>query len=300
MAKAKGGLGRGLGALLPEYDELLNDGSEKVQELELDQIIPNAEQPRKIFDEDGLRDLTESIRENGVLQPILVTPRDGKYQIIAGERRWRASKKAGLSTIPAIVRDVADEKLLEQALIENVQRTDLTPIEEARAYRTLQERYGYTQEVLSKRVGKSRSAISNSMRLLSLPEDVQEMVEEGKLTVGHVRPLLSVNEPSWQSSFAHEVYQANLSVREVEKAVKNFLKRSEVMESPVLESKSEDAQEQQKLSDALRILQDQLAQRLSTKVTIKAGRGKGGKLILEYYSQEDLKRIIDAMGGQFY
>lgn len=300
MAKAKGGLGRGLGALLPEYDELLNDGSEKVQELELDQIIPNAEQPRKIFDEDGLTDLTESIRENGVLQPILVTPRDGKYQIIAGERRWRASKKAGLSMIPAIVRDVADEKLLEQALIENVQRTDLTPIEEARAYRTLQERYGYTQEVLSKRVGKSRSAISNSMRLLSLPEDVQEMVEEGKLTVGHVRPLLSVNEPSWQSSFAHEVYQANLSVREVEKAVKNFLKRSEVMESPVLESKSEDAQEQQKLSDALRILQDQLAQRLSTKVTIKAGRGKGGKLILEYYSQEDLKRIIDAMGGQFY
>ena len=157
MAKAKGGLGRGLGALLPEYEEIMNnsDGEHRVVDMELEKLFPNPNQPRKTFDEDKLIDLAESIREHGILQPIIVTPRDGKYMIIAGERRYRACKRIGLETIPALIREMEDEKIMELALIENVQRDDLTPIEEARAYELLQTRYGYTQEKLSERMGKA-------------------------------------------------------------------------------------------------------------------------------------------------
>ena len=200
-AKGKGGLGRGLGALMTDYEEisLALEHKEGVIELELDKVFANPEQPRKHFDEDKLTDLTESIKEHGVLQPILVTVRDDKYMIIAGERRYRAAKAAGLTVIPALIRELSDEQVMEIALIENVQRDDLSPIEEARAYDMLQSRFGYTQERLAQRMGKSRSAIANNLRLLALPADVQQMVEDGKLTVGHVRPLLSINVPEWQS-----------------------------------------------------------------------------------------------------
>ena len=301
MAKAKGGLGRGLGALLPEYEEIVetHNGRDGIVELELDKIFPNPDQPRNTFDEDKLTDLAESITEHGVLQPIIVTPRNDKYMIIAGERRFRASGRAGLKTIPALVRELDDEKIMELALIENVQRDDLSPIEEARAYDVLQTKFGYTQERLAKRMGKSRSAIANSTRLLALPEDVQQMVQDGKLTVGHVRPLLSINVPEWQSAFAQEVYQSNLSVREVEKMVKKAVDEGHVTwetEEVLFQA----PQKYKKLPSELRTLQDQLAERLSTKVNIKKNRDGSGKLVIEYYSEEDLTRIFDALKGDFY
>lgn len=298
-SKAKGGLGRGLGALLPDYDEMIETaGKEGVIELELDKIVPNPEQPRKSFDEDKLADLADSIREHGVLQPILVCPRGQNYMIIAGERRFRASQRAGLKTIPALIRELDEEEVMELALIENVQRDDLTPIEEARAYDVLQRRFGYTQELLAKRMGKSRSAIANATRLLALPDDVQEMVADGKLSVGHVRPMLIVEEPEWQSAFAHEVYQGNLTVRDVEKMVKETVKRGKVeytTQTVLFEAPAPPV----KTADELRSLENQLAERLSTKVSIKS-TGRGGKLIIEYYNDEDLKRIFDGIGGEFY
>lgn len=301
MAKAKGGLGRGLGALLPEYEEIIetHNSSDGVVEIELEKIFPNPDQPRKTFDEDKLMDLAESIREHGVLQPILVAPRDDKFMIIAGERRYRASKRAGLATIPALIREMDDEKVMELALIENVQRDNLTPIEEARAYDVLMNRFGYTQERLSKRMGKSRSAIANITRLLALPEDVQQMVQEGKLTTGHVRPMLSIDVPEWQSAFAHEIYQSNLSVRDVEKMVKSSLDSGMVQweEKEVL---FHNRAKYKKLPDNLRTLQEQLAEKLSTKVSIKKNTDGSGRLIIEYYSEDDLKRVFDALNGSFY
>lgn len=301
MVKAKGGLGRGLGALLPEYEEIVENhsGKDGIVELKLDVIFPNPDQPRKSFDEDKLIDLAESIKEHGVLQPIIVTPRGDNYMIIAGERRFRASKRAGLSTIPALVRELDDEKIMELALIENVQRDNLSPIEEARAYDVLQTKFGYTQEKLAKRMGKSRSAIANTTRLLALPEDVQQLVQEGKLTTGHVRPMLSIDIPEWQSAFAHEVLQNNLSVRDVEQMVKAALAEGKV-EWASEEVLFQNKQKYKKLPANLRVLQDQLAERLSTKVSIKRNRDGSGKLVLEYYSEEDLVRIFDALKGDFY
>lgn len=301
MAKTKGGLGRGLGALLPEYEEIVetHHGKDGIVELELDMIFPNPDQPRKSFDEDKLTDLAESIKEHGVLQPIIVAPRGEKYMIIAGERRYRASGRAGLKTIPALIRELDDEKIMELALIENVQRDDLTPIEEARAYEILQTKFGYTQERLAERMGKSRSAIANITRLLALPEDVQQMVQEGKLTTGHVRPMLSINIPEWQSAFAREVYQDKLSVREVEKMVKSAMDEGKVSwsdETILFQKKAK----YKKLPAELRNLQDQLAERLSTKVNIKKNHDGSGKLVIEYYSEEDLVRIFDALKGEFY
>ena len=301
MAKTKGGLGRGLGALLPEYEEIVEThyGKDGIVELELDMIFPNPDQPRKSFDEDKLTDLAESIKEHGVLQPIIVAPRGEKYMIIAGERRYRASGRAGLKTIPALIRELDDEKIMELALIENVQRDDLTPIEEARAYEILQTKFGYTQERLAERMGKSRSAIANITRLLALPEDVQQMVQEGKLTTGHVRPMLSINIPEWQSAFAREVYQDKLSVREVEKMVKSAMDEGKVSwsdETILFQKKAK----YKKLPAELRNLQDQLAERLSTKVNIKKNHDGSGKLVIEYYSEEDLVRIFDALKGEFY
>lgn len=303
MAKPKGGLGRGLSSLLPDYEDYIEKSAEKtgemVQELKIEDIMPNPDQPRKHFDEDKLTDLAESIKENGVLQPILVVPREnGKYMIVAGERRWRASKMAGKETIPALIKDASLQQVLELALIENVQRDDLSPIEEARAYSLLMSMFDYTQEKLSQRMGKSRSAIANSTRLLDLPDDVLEMVEDGKLTVGHVRPLLGINVPEWQSFIAHEVYQANKTVREVEELVQKAQKDGFVKystEEVLFQTKPR----AKKLPNELRILQDQLAEQLSTRVTIKR-TGEKGKLVIDYANEEDLKRIIDALHGNIY
>ncbi len=296
MAK-KGGLGKGLDAIF--YDNARGDEGGAV-ELSINELEPNRNQPRKSFNDEAMSELADSIAQHGVLQPLLVRPLlSGGYQIVAGERRWRASRMAGLTTVPALIRELDDEKIMELALIENVQRDDLTPIEEARAYEILQTKFGYTQERLAERMGKSRSAIANITRLLALPEDVQQMVQEGKLTTGHVRPMLSINIPEWQSAFAREVYQDKLSVREVEKMVKSAMDEGKVSwsdETILFQKKAK----YKKLPAELRNLQDQLAERLSTKVSIKKNRDGSGKLVLEYYSEEDLVRIFDALKGEFY
>ena len=299
-SKAKGGLGRGLGALLPEYDEIIESADDKsgVKELDLDKVIPNPDQPRKIFDEDKMQDLVDSVREHGVIQPILVYPKEDQYIIIAGERRYRACKKAGLDKIPALVRKLDEEQIMEIALIENIQRDDLSPFEEARAYEALQKKFGYTQEKLAARMGKSRSSVANLMRLLALPLDVQQMVEDKKLTIGHVRPLLSLESDEIRSSFAHEIYQNELTVRDVEEMVQEIISEKDKKEEPS-DKVVEEIKVKKQLSPEMMALQEQLAERLSTKVSIKK-KGDGGKLVIEYYSQDDLKRIIDGLNGEFY
>ena len=297
MTKSKGGLGRGLGALLPDFDEpaAQEDGQHKIVELDLERVMPNPDQPRKHFDEDQMTDLVESIREHGVLQPIIVAPKGDEYLIVAGERRWRAAKRVGLATIPAIVKVLTDDQIFELALIENIQRANLNPIEEARGYKQLAERFGYSAELIAKRMGKSRPQVANTMRLLSLPEEVLAFVEEEKLSVSHVRPLLALNDAKWQIEFAHEIYQSNLSVRDVETMI-NKLKEKGTITTVTKEVLFE---EPPTMPPELATIQEQLKTRLGTQVRIK-NSGKKGKIEIEFYGREDLKRVLDALGGEFY
>lgn len=297
MAKSKGGLGRGLGALLPDFDEpaVKEDEQHRIVELDLERVMPNPDQPRKHFDEDQMTDLVESIREHGVLQPIIVAPKEDDYLIVAGERRWRAAKRVGLSTIPALVKALTDDQIFELALIENIQRANLNPIEEARGYKQLADRFGYSAELIAKRMGKSRPQVANTMRLLSLPEEVLAFVEEEKLSVSHVRPLLALNDAKWQIEFAHEIYQSNLSVRDVETMI-NKLKEKGTVTTVTKEVLFE---EPPTLSPELSTIQEQLKTRLGTQVRIK-NSGKKGKIEIEFYGREDLKRVLDALGGEFY
>ena len=297
MAKSKGGLGRGLGALLPDFDEpaVQEDEQHKIVELALERVMPNPDQPRKHFDEDQMTDLVESIREHGVLQPIIVAPKGEDYLIVAGERRWRAANRVGLTTIPAIVKELTDDQIFELALIENIQRADLNPIEEARGYKQLADRFGYSADLIAKRMGKSRPQVSNTMRLLSLPEEVLAFVEEEKLSVSHVRPLLALNDAKWPIEFAHEIYQSNLSVRDVENMI-NKLKKKGTITTVTKEVLFE---EPPTLSPELTTIQEQLKTRLGTQVRIK-NNGKKGKIEIEFYGKEDLQRVLDALGGEFY
>lgn len=298
MAKAKGGLGRGLGALLPDMDEPLVTEADKnrIVQLELTSLQANPDQPRKHFDEDQMMDLVESIKEHGVLQPIIVAPQGEGYLIVAGERRWRAAKRAGLETIPAIVKELSEDQIFELALIENIQRADLNPVEEARGYKQLSDRFGYNAELIAKRMGKSRPQVANAMRLLSLPDEVLAFVEEDKLTVSHVRPLIALNDPKWQIDFVHEIYQSDLSVREVEAMINNIKEKGSIttVTKTVLFE-----EEPMVISRDLYSLQEQLKTRLGTKVKIK-NTGKKGKIEIEFYGDDDLKRVIDALGGEFY
>lgn len=297
MTKSKGGLGRGLGALLPDFDEpaAAGDDQHKIVELDLDKVMPNPDQPRKHFDEDQMTDLVESIREHGVLQPIIVAPREEMYLIVAGERRWRAAKRVGLATIPAIVKELSEDQIFELALIENIQRADLNPIEEARGYKQLADRFGYSAELIAKRMGKSRPQVANTMRLLSLPEEVLAFVEEEKLTVSHVRPLLALNDAKWQIEFAHEIYQSNLSVRDVETMINKLKEKGSI----TVVTKQVLFEEPPTLAPELVTIQEQLKNRLGTQVRIK-NSGKKGKIEIEFYGREDLKRVLDALGGEFY
>lgn len=295
-AKTKGGLGKGLGALINNYEEIIEQEQldrENIFQLNLEDIFPNPDQPRKHFDEDDLADLTDSIREHGVFQPILVIKQDKGHMIIAGERRWRAAKLAGLTTIPAIIKNLTEQEVYELALIENIQRIDLNVVEEARAYAWLQNHFGYSHEQIAKRVGKSRTTITNILRLLALPEEILEMLSENKLTIGHVRPLLTLEDKELQIDLAYEIYQAKLSVREVEKMI-NDLKAKSKEKAP-----SNEEDKELPLSVDLKNLQEQLMLRLGTKVNIKRNQ-KRGKLEIEFYGEDDLKRIIDALGGEYY
>ena len=278
MAARKSGLGRGLDALIP-----VDHPSVGFAELELEEISPSPQQPRARFDDDALEGLAASIREVGVLQPIVVRPgeRDGSYLLIAGERRVRAAGMAGLTTIPAVIRSVeSDERYLTEALIENVQRKDLSPLEEAAAYRNLLEDFGMTHEGVATRVGKSRSSVTNTIRLLQLPAVIQGMLEREELSAGHARALLALDDEAYAVFVAERVIAEGWPVRKVEEAVKS---RSVPDETPPRRMPA-------MRPAAIIELEERLAERLATNVKITP-RGDGGRMVIRYGSLEDLERI---------
>src|SRR5205085_11858689 len=232
-------LGRGLSALLS--DSAATTPSEDFLEIDIDLIEPSSVQPRTHFDEERLEELAQSIRSNGIVQPVLVRRRGGRYQLIAGERRWRAAQRAGLQRIPAIVREIPDDKLLELALIENIQRQELNAIEEAHAYKRLIETLGLTQETVAQRVGRDRSFITNYLRLLRLPDDIQRLVEEEKLTTGHARALLGVDDQDLQRKVARNIIEQALSVRETERAIKRIIAGANPVQVTLLIPKRDNA-----------------------------------------------------------
>lgn len=291
MANNPKGLGKGLAALLG--DDVI-DSQEKKSSLFLpiSQVESCASQPRKQFDPESLADLADSIREHGIIQPLTVRRlSSGYYQIIAGERRWRAAKQAGLDEVPAVIIEADDRKVMELGLIENLQREDLNPAEEARGYQVLMEEYGMTQEQVAQRMGKSRPAVTNALRLLNLPEDVLALVEEGKLSAGHARALLGAPTQSLQRQGARAVLDKGLSVRQTEALVKALQKEKKP------KVRSEDM-----LAIYLADLEKNLGSQLGRKVHIQH-RGKKGKLELEYYSEDDLETLLRLLnysqeGGQ--
>lgn len=275
-------LGRGLSALLGE--ETTESDGDELLDLDLDLIEPNAAQPRTRFTDDKLDDLAQSIKANGIVQPIIVRRKGSKYEIVAGERRWRASQKAGLQKIPAIVKNIADEKLLELALIENIQRQELNAVEEAKAYKNLIDTVGLTQEMIAERVGKNRTVITTFLRLLKLPDDIQKLLEEEKITAGHARALLMTENESFQRQVAGKIIEMSLSVRETEKVVKRIGKEN----SQTIEKK----QVTLKNDANVRAAETKMRRRLGTQVSVIAdGKGTGGKIEIEYYSESDLDRI---------
>ncbi len=276
MAK-KSGLGRGLNSLISEATA--ETGHESEATLPIDSITTNPDQPRKTFDEDLLNELSDSIKQNGVLQPILVRRKGSKYEIVAGERRYQASKLAGLKEIPAIVREINDDEVFQLALIENLQRADLTPIEEAKGYRQLLDSKGLTQEALAKILSKSRSAIANTLRLMDLPIEVQDLMEEGLLTAGHARAILAVPTEEGKIKLAQKVVTENLTVRQTETL------------APLFSVSREDTKPRNPSPQYFKRAARQLRKALDTTVKVKQVRGKN-KIEIEFKDEADLARII--------
>jgi ParB family transcriptional regulator, chromosome partitioning protein len=284
MSAALGkGLGKGLGALLPNAGLGTEDIKDSVVELKINDISPNADQPRKAFDQEKLEDLANSIRENGIIQPIIVCRAQPGYKIVTGERRWRASRMAGLSVIPAIIRELTDVQVLEQALIENIQRQDLNPLEEAYALDKLIKDHEMTQEKLSKVIGRSRPAIANTLRLLNLPDDIKKYVINEELTAGHARALLSLTDYAAQKKAADTIMSRGLSVRETEKLVKK-------MAVPPKPGKKVDPA----YALSVKEVESRLTYALGTKVRLKDNQGKG-TIQITYYSNEDLDRLLELL-----
>ena len=298
MAVKRGGLGKGLDSLIPDMNvggtstpkaetKIVEKVVEKVVEkpvevkVKLSQIEPNKEQPRKNFDEDALIELSESIKQHGMLQPILVQERNGYYEIIAGERRWRAAKIAGLKEVPVIIKKFTEQQIVEISLIENIQRENLNPIEEAIAYKRLLTEFNLKQDEVAERVSKSRTAVTNSMRLLKLESRVQQMVIEEKISTGHARALLGIEDAELQYQAACRVFDEKLSVREVEKLVK-------AMNTPKKEVKKPEIN--QVVYDDM---SEKLKQIMGTKVSILPKNNEKGKIEIEYYSSDELERIIE-------
>lgn len=273
----KGGLGRGLDALISEATA--ETGSEPEATIEISKITRNPNQPRKNFDETALQELADSIKQNGVLQPILVRKIGGKYQIVAGERRYQASKLAGLKEIPAVVRDIDDKEVFQLALIENLQRSDLSPMEEAKGYRQLIDSQGLTQEGLAKILSKSRSAIANTLRLMDLPTVVQEMIEQGLLTAGHARAILAVPTEEGRVELAQKVVKDNLTVRQTENL------------APLFSVEKEAPRPRVPTPQTYKRAARQLRQMLDTNVKVKQVRGKN-KIEIEFKDEEELARIL--------
>jgi ParB family chromosome partitioning protein len=279
-------LGRGLSALLGEETPMRAGAADL--EIDIDLIEPNPEQPRTRFAEADLDDLARSIRANGIVQPIVVRKFGSRYQIVAGERRWRAAQRAELRRVPAVVRDVSDEKLLELALVENIQRQELNPIEEAKAYRKLIDTIGLTQEMVAEQVGKERSVVTTSLRLLRLPDEIHNLIENGALSAGHGRALLMTDDPKVQRSLANSALEQGWSVRETEKAVKRGPAASRA--EPTAKSGG------RKIDANVKAAETRLMRSLSTNVKIHpAKKGLGGKIEIEYYSTDDLDRIFQVL-----
>lgn len=287
------GLGKGLDLLIPntvgetkkekEKSKTKEDAGQVV--VKITQVEPNREQPRKNFGEDSLQELADSIKQFGLLQPILVQDKEDHYEIIAGERRWRAAKLAGLKEVPVIIRKYSKQEIVEISLIENIQREDLNPIEEAQAYKRLLNEFHLKQDEVAERVSKSRTAVTNSMRLLKLCDEVQQMLIDDMISTGHARALLAVEDPEEQYALAQRIFDEKLSVREVEKLVKDRKK-------PEKPKKKEDETLKAIYSD----IGEKLKQRLSTKVTVSAKGNGAGKIEIEFYDHDDLDRLLEMIG----
>ena len=285
-------LGKGINALIPDFEIGVPEpgvsgkqGVTQTRELLIDEISPNRFQPRKYFDDDKLEELVTSIRENGILQPVVVQKSETGYELVAGERRWRASKKAGLKKIPAMIREVSDTKALELAIIENIHRQDLNPIEEAEAYKRLAEDFSLTQEMIAEKVGKSRAAVANILRLLNLSRNIQENLISGKLSMGHARALLGLDNTGQMQAMCQEILKQGLTVRQTESKV-NRLKKPEILKL---------ASSMKKKNIFIRDLEKELERKLGTKVEVSPKK-TGGKLVVSYYSDDDLERIQNLIG----
>jgi ParB family chromosome partitioning protein len=281
-----------LSALLSETPAA-TAANEELREVDIDLIEPNNVQPRTRFDETQLEELAQSIKTNGVVQPILVRKTNGeRYQIVAGERRWRAAQRAGLQRIPSVIRDVPDDKMLELALIENIQRQELNAIEEAYAYKRLIETFNLTQETVAQRVGRDRTFVTNYLRLLRLPEDIQRLVEESKLSMGHARALLGIDDADKQRQIARNIIERTLSVRDTERAVKRVVAGGDSDSTNVSAST-------ERASDAnTRAAESKLRRRLGTQVHILPNQsGEGGKIEVQYYNDGDLQRLYELIMG---
>ena len=278
-------LGRGLSALISTAPS--PQDSEELREIDIDMVRPSEHQPRTSFDEAKLQELAQSIRASGIIQPLLVRRRGGLFELVAGERRWRAAQLAGLTRVPAIVRDVPDENLLELALIENIQRQELNAIEEANAYKRLIESLGLTQEEVAQRVGRDRTFITNYLRILKLPNEIQTLLEQEKLTFGHARALLGVSDPQLQRRLAQRIYKNNWSVRETESRIRSLAPRQQP-EAVIGQPRHEDPN--------VRAAEIKLRRRLGTQVRIVSAKaGTAGRIEIEFYSAEDLNRIYDLL-----
>ena len=281
MAKKMAGLGKGLGAMMLENatDEMLS-----ANELPINEIIPNREQPRKTFDETSLAELAESIKQHGVLQPLLVRPlAAGGYQLVAGERRWRACRMAGLTQVPVVIKDLTDTETMEIAIIENLQREDLNPIEEAEGLQALIDKCGYTQEEVAASVGKSRPAIATSLRLLRLPDEVREMTKNGEISAGHARALRAFDNDAMMCEAAHNIVSKKMTVRDVERLAK------------IKESAAPVHRRSRRRDSFYDEVELSLSEALGRKVKVFTGRGHG-TLEIEFYSAEDLKEIANKLG----
>ncbi|MDD3052400.1 MAG: ParB/RepB/Spo0J family partition protein [Candidatus Cloacimonetes bacterium] len=293
MVVKKSGLGKGLDSLIPKQSVTVkNDKLEKEtvtktiikkeeMKLKITEVEPNREQPRKKFDEDALLELADSIKQFGVLQPLLVQKREGYYEIIAGERRWRAAKMAGLKEIPVVIKNFTDQQIVEISLIENIQREDLNPIEEALAYKRLLTEFKLKQDEVAERVSKSRTAVTNSVRLLKLDSRVQQMLIDDMISTGHARALLSIEDMELQYKIAMQVFDEKLSVRDVEKLMKS-LQTVEKKEKPVPENKF-----------IYENLEEKIKMILGTKVAINHKANNQGKIVIDYYSNEELERLLE-------
>ena len=291
--KKKTGLGRGLNTLIPsapvkdtESEKILKKEEQIKSEIMVPilKVEPNPNQPRRQFDDDSLQELADSVKQYGILQPLIVKKHDKFYEIIAGERRWRAAKLAGLKEVPVLIRDYAENEIVEIALIENIQREDLNPIEEALAYKRLMEEFSLKQDQVAAKVSKSRAAITNSLRLFKLDQRVQNLLSEEMITTGHARALLAIEDPDQQYETAMKVFDEKLSVREIEKLVKQMSKK-----------KKETPKEENKVQEFLFAnIEESLKQALGSKVNIK-NRNNKGKIEIEYYSKEELDRLVDML-----